>query len=146
MAPLRALASGAALLLFLAVGTPAHGAELDWPRVADVRVIEIVTQDPDGTERRTKVWFVLVDGQAIVRTNGSRWLANIRRDPDVVIRIADAVYEHRAVEITDWEMIEPANAAFREKYGLQDWVVGLFRFGRPDLLRLGPRSAPGEAL
>lgn len=137
---------GPAVLAAILASMSAHAAEVDWPRVADVRVIELLTHDDDGDERTTKVWFVLVEGEPILRTNGSKWLDNLRRDPELVIRIADASYGHRAEEITDWEMVEPVNDAFREKYGFQDWVVGLFRFGRPELLRLAPSLAESETL
>ena len=70
-------------LALAATAATANADELDWEHVADVRVIQVVTTDEDADERTTKVWFVLIDGVSYLRTNDSRWLENIRRDPGV---------------------------------------------------------------
>ncbi len=68
-----------AVLVFAAPAAPDHP---DWEALADVEVIEVLTHDEDGDLRETKVWFVLLDGEPYLRTSGSRWLENLRRDPE----------------------------------------------------------------
>jgi hypothetical protein len=127
-------------LLLLAPGLAAAGYP-DWPAVADVGVIEVLTVDEDGDAREAKVWFVLVDGQPYLRTNGSRWLENLRRDPNLGLRIDDEVYEARAVEVPGDEILEQVDAASREKYGWQEAIIHPFRMKKPEVLLIMPRSA-----
>lgn len=137
---LRASSLRAAPLLALVTLLPgaAIAQNLDWSSVADVKVIEVLTHDEDGDLRETKVWFVLIDGVPYLRTNGSRWLENIRRDPDVTIRIGDDRYPQRAREVTSPEMIERVDAATREKYGFQEAFIHVFRIHDPQILELSP--------
>src|SRR5687768_15143125 len=55
------------LLLLTLAGPAAATDEVDWPRVADTDVVEIVTSDEDGALRETKVWIVVLDGHGYVR-------------------------------------------------------------------------------
>ncbi len=133
----------APLLLALApllVAAPARADAPDWESLADVKVIEVVTRDADGDLRETKVWFVLVDGASYLRTNGSRWLENLRRDPNLVLRIEGREYEARAEEIPGDEIVEKVDRATLEKYGWQERMIHPFRMGKPDILRLSPRA------
>ena len=82
----RALGIGAALAL-AAVGASPAAAQGGWTPFAGADVVRIVTQDEDGGERDTPVWIVLVDGAPYVRTNDSRWLANIRRGSEITLRL-----------------------------------------------------------
>jgi hypothetical protein len=134
--------------LFVAVAscasTPPPTAEtpLDWEAVADERVPTIVTRDPDGDERVTKLWVVVVDGQGLIRTGNSRWFRNMERDPNVVFWIGGHAHPLRVELVTDESIEKRANAAFREKYGWEDWILS--PFGEPDdnVLRLLPREQP----
>ena len=103
-------------------------------------IIEIITVDPDGDLRDTKVWFVTIDDTAYLRTNGSRWLANIKRDPEVVIRIEGREFPQLAHVVPGEEIIERVDAASREKYGWQEALIHPFRIKPPDILRLSPRG------
>lgn len=116
----------------------------DWQALAEVAVIEVLTQDADGSPRESKVWFVLLDGEAYLRTSDSRWLANLRRDPDLALRIEGRTYEARAEEIAGDEILARVDAASVEKYGWQERVIHVFRMRKPEILRLLPRAAePG---
>jgi hypothetical protein len=132
----RSVAWGATLLAWGAIAAPVLASEPDWAALSDVGVIEIVTEDEDGDLRETKVWFVLVDGIAYLRTNGSRWLENIHRDPNLVVRIGDEEYAQVAREVTTPTMIERVDEASREKYGWQEAVIHAFRFSDPQILEL----------
>jgi hypothetical protein len=131
------------LLLALApllVAAPARADSPDWESLADVEVIEVVTRDADGDLRETKVWFVLVDGASYLRTQGSRWLENLRRDPNLVLRIEGREYEARAEEIPGDEIVEKVDLATVEKYGWQERMIHPFRMRKPEILRLLPRE------
>ena len=104
-----------------------------------MKVIEVVTRDADGDLRETKVWFVLVDGAPYLRTHGSRWLANLRRDPNLVLRIEGREYEARAEEIPGDEIVEAVDRASVEKYGWQERMIHPFRTRKPEILRLSAR-------
>ena len=109
---------------------------LEWESVAGEGVPTIVTRDPDGEERVTKLWLVVVDGQGLITTGDSRWFQNIQRDPNVVLRIGGYAYPLRAELVTDESLERRASAAFREKYGWQDWLAGLFSGPDANLMRL----------
>ncbi len=129
------------LLLFsLLLAAPALAEYPDWASVADVEVIEVVTRDADGDLRETKVWFVLVDDVAYLRTSRSRWLENLRRDPDLVLRIEGREYEASAEEVPGDEIVEQVDRVTREKYGWQEGAIHIFRMRKPDILKLSPRA------
>jgi hypothetical protein len=119
---------------------PVADTAIDWTAVAEEQVPEIVTRDPDGGERVTKLWLVVLDGQGLIRTGDSRWFGDIQRDPDVVFRVGGYAYPLRAEPVTDESLIERADSAFREKYGFQDWLI--HPFGQPgkNVMRLVPRE------
>ena len=137
---MRKLSVSLALLLAGLASGSARAEYPDWAAVADVGVIEVLTRDADGDLRETKVWFVLVDGEPYLRTNGSRWLENLRRDPQLELRIRDRVYEARAEEIPGDEILTRVDQASREKYGWQERFIHVFRMAKPEILRLAPRS------
>jgi hypothetical protein len=114
---------------------------IDWGAVADVSVPRIVTVDPDGDSRVTKLWIVVVDGAGYIRTSGTRWFGNIERDPEVVLRVGGVAYPLRARLVLDANLRDRINAAFRTKYGFEDRLAGWF--SSPDqanILRLIPRD------
>jgi hypothetical protein len=120
---------------------PATADYPDWGGVADVKVIEMITEDEDGGLRESKVWFILLDGEPYLRTNDSRWLANLRRDRDCRLRIGDEVYEARASEVPGEQFIERVDAASLDKYGWQERLIHPFRIRDPQILRIQPRAA-----
>jgi hypothetical protein len=133
----------AALALLLAAalaagGGDARAAEIDWTPFAEEDVVEILTVDPDGEPRETKVWVVVVGDAAYVRTNDSRWLANIRRDPLFRMRVREREFPLRAVEATERETIERVEAGFKAKYGFMQRVMSTLRLREPTVLRLEP--------
>jgi hypothetical protein len=117
----------------------ASGAELDWTPFAEEGVVEILTVDPDGEARETKVWVVVVDDAAWVRTNDSRWLANIRRDPEVRMRVREREYPLTAQEMVDRAVADRVEEAFKAKYGWMQRAMSALRVREPTVLRLAPR-------
>lgn len=132
-----------ALLVGLAFASgvgDARAEEIDWTPFAEEWGVEILTVDPDGEPRETSVWVVVVGEAAYVRTNDSRWLANIRRDPLVGMRIRDREYPLRADEDVDRETGELVEEAFKAKYGWMQRVMSALRLREPTVLRLEPRE------
>ena len=127
-------------LLILAGGTAAEAEFPDWNQFADVQVIEVLTYDEDGELRETPVWFVLLSAEAYLRTSNSRWLENLRRDPNLRLRIEGVIYEAQAEEIPDEGLLGKIDIASSRKYGLQEQVINLFRMSPPQILRIFPRE------
>jgi hypothetical protein len=125
------------LALVLGGAAAARAAEPNWDALADVGQIEVVTHDEDGDERETTVWFAVVDGQGFIRTGGSTWGQNVRRNPaDVVLRIEGVEYPLRAEFIENDKLRERVVAAFREKYGWFDGFADVVRGKRPNIMHM----------
>jgi hypothetical protein len=112
----------------------------DWNVVADVREVEVLTRNEDGSSRETTIWLVVLDGRGYIRTSRrTTWGGNVQRSPDIVLRIEDAEYPLRAGFVEDDALRERIVAAFREKYGWFDGFVNFVRGARPLIMRLDPR-------
>ena len=129
-----------ALLALLWLATPAQAAS-DWSPFAEADVVRIVTRDEDGAERDTPVWFVVVDGAGFVRTNDSRWLANIRRGSSVALRFDRSERAVTAEEVSDATVTGAVEEAFKAKYGWVQRVMSTFRMREPTVLRLRERTS-----
>lgn len=114
---------------------------MDWSTVQDERVPVVVTADPGGEVRETKIWLVVLDGQGFIRTSETRWFKNEERDPNVVLRVGGAAHPLRAKLVMDPELRARINTAFAEKYGYQETIVGWFTDrGDANMLRLVGRE------
>jgi hypothetical protein len=108
----------------------------DWTPYREDSTIEIITLDEDGEIRETKIWIVVLDDMGFIRTNDSRWLANIRRGSAVRLRVRE-VETPVAVEIVDDTAIyDRVEQAFKDKYGLMQRVMSAFRMSRPTVMRI----------
>jgi hypothetical protein len=110
----------------------------DWAALAEVEVIDVLTVDEDGDLRTTPVWFVLLDGEPHLRTSGSTWLENLRRDPRFRLVIEEREYTARAKEVTSEGIVARVDAASLAKYGWQESFIHFFRLGTPEILKLSP--------
>ena len=122
--------------LLLALAGAAHAAELDWQRFQDEDVIEIITHDDDGALRETSIWIVSFDGHGYVRTNDSRWLANIRRGSSVALRLGEDEFPVTAREPNDAAIAARVEEGFKQKYGFTQRVMSVFRMREPTVLEL----------
>jgi hypothetical protein len=138
-----ALAFVLALALALPAGPTRASALVDWNAVADVDTIEVVTIDPGGQPRVTTVGLAVVGGRGYVRSSGTRWLDDLGRDPDLLVRIGADELPLRAMRVHDSETREAVAAAFREKDGLGGLLLDVVRTlrGGPTFLRLEPRTS-----
>jgi len=131
----------AGALLALALLIPAGvAAAAEWAPFAETKTIEIHTQDEDGEARKTKVWIVVVDGTGYVRTNDSRWLANIRRGSTIEIRAGETTLAVGASEVEDEAVRDQVEEAFKAKYGAMQKFMSFFRISEPTVLRLDAGS------
>jgi hypothetical protein len=128
--------AGALSILAVAVIAAAAAEAPDWNAVKDIDTVSIATSNPDGTQRYTTIWIVVVGDRAYIRTGDTTWGANVARDPNVKLVIGDKEYSLRAdfVEADDEHAL--VMAAFNEKYGWSDTVLGWFRGARPKIMRL----------
>jgi hypothetical protein len=120
---------------------PATGAP-DWASLGDEKVPQLVTHDADGDERITKLWISVVDGRAYLRTGGSRWNANLEREPRAELWIGEHAYPVGVTRVEDSDLRVRIEAGFREKYGFGDKLISPFRSSEPNLWRLDPAASP----
>lgn len=138
-----ARAAGLALVALVAMpGVAAAVADAGTPlsAFAAADVVRIVTRDADGDERDTSIWIAEVDGGLYVRTNESRWLANIRRGSPVALRVDETTLPVSAEEVSDPAATARVEAAFKVKYGFVQRVMSLFRVREPTVLRLREKA------
>ena len=129
-----------AVALLLCVAGTAHAQAVDWNLANQHDVIELLTTDPDGKARETKVWIAELDGRGYVRTNDSRWYQNFGRNPDGMIRFGGVEFPIRAEVVNDAALRERVDAVFAKKYPFSMWVSGLFgRHGGDNCLALSAR-------
>jgi len=124
------------LALAILFAATAAAAETSWSPFEEASVVQIVTQDEDGSKRDTPVWFVVVDGAGYVRTNDSRWLANIRRGSSVALRLDETERPVASEEVSDAAVTDAVEEAFKTKYGLMQRMMSVFRMREPTVLRL----------
>ena len=135
----------------LVLGTCAQASAIanpdEWRPFAERDVIEIITRDPDEDLRETKIWIVVLDGTGYIRTNNSRWLANIRRGSPIALRANEWESRVTAVEIDDPALKAKIETAFKKKYGLMQRMMSFFRISEPTVLGLklaGPTEADNQ--
>jgi hypothetical protein len=126
------------LAAFVLLGGEAGAADFDWTPARETSVVDILTTDADGALRETKVWIVVLGDAGYVRTNDSRWLANIRRGSRVQLRAGERTSAVRASEIEDAATKQQVEAAFKAKYGALQKLMSALRMREPSVLRLEP--------
>lgn len=123
------------VMLALALSSVAHAAP-DWSQLADAQTVEVISTDEGGGSRLTTVWIVVLDHQAYVRTSGTTWGDNVEREGTLRLRVPAGEYALRAEKVLNAAEVERVVAAFREKYGTSDMLMGPFRFGERRVFRL----------
>ena len=134
IARLRMLALALSIAL-LALAASAYEPP-DWDAIKDVETVSVGTMNADGSVRYTTVWLVVVGGRGYLRTGNTSWGENVARDPNVTLVVGEKKYPLRADLIEAEDERALVTAAFNEKYGWSDSVIGWFRGGRPKIMRL----------
>ena len=139
----RCLTTLSAALVFvaaLAAADTATAQRFDPKATEHVKVVELITNDDEGKERTTKLWVVLLAGEAYLRTNASNWLANLKRNPAARLRVEGTEYPVMTEVISDPMWVDRVDQASKEKYGWQETSIHLFRLWEPTIVRLHPAS------
>jgi hypothetical protein len=123
-------------LVVVLFSVAAFAGSFDWSSARDESVVEILTSDADGSLRETPIWVVVIDGAGYVRTNDSKWLANIRRGSAVRMRLRGVESPMRATEVKDAALTDRIEEAFKAKYGVTQRLMSLFRISDPTVLKL----------
>ncbi len=89
---------------------------IDWADADESWSIHVVTLDPDGDERVTRIWMALLDRQGVFRTNDSRWWANILRTRELRVRHAGSDHLFEVVIVEDLAERARIDEVFLQKY------------------------------
>lgn len=82
-------------------------------------MILVVTTDPEGQPRTTRLWLVVIDESGYLRTSETPWSHDIERDPSFSLLAGNTSYPVSATRIGfGTEEHARVMAAFGEKYGL----------------------------
>jgi hypothetical protein len=119
----RTLALLASALLLSCTTPPLALDAIDWSSADEHWSLHIVTTDPEGDERVTRIWLAQVDGAGTLRTGDSRWWHNLQRDPACRIRLDGVDYPVRAESVTDPVGRVRIDDAFLAKYGRWERMV-----------------------
>jgi hypothetical protein len=130
---------GLAMVMVATVGFSAAAQEPDWEAISEQDVVEVLTQDEDGSVRETTVWLLVQDGEAYVRTGGSNWGANVVRSGELTLRVGEAEYPMTVEFEEDDAYRARIKQGFRDKYGWSDGLLSWIRGNRPKHMRLVSR-------
>ena len=107
---------------------PAGAARAAWSDFKDEEEILAVLHREDGESREVKIWLVVLDDQAFVRTRNTSWRADLERDPKAALRIQGKDHPIRAIPVKDPELYNRVNEAYTAKYGRTSHVfLGVMR-------------------
>jgi len=87
-------------------------APASWSSVPDVIQLETRPDDPYSVN----IWALVKSGNLYLATENARWLAHIKADDRVRVRIDGMLYALRAEQVTEVEEMNRLAAAYREKY------------------------------
>jgi hypothetical protein len=108
------------LVLFVPLGCasiPVSTVALDWADADESWSIQVVTVDPDGADRVTRIWMAVEAGEGVLRTNNSRWWANLTRDPKIRVRHRGADHLFSVKLVTEQSEKVRIDEVFLKKFG-----------------------------
>ena len=128
-------------------GTLVAGPEPDWSFVRDVREVEFQLLEP---ARSRTTWILDHQGRAYIPCGymtswwgrlWKRWPGEAERDPRILLRIGDALYERRLLRIEQGPELAPLLAELSRKYaGGREIPLEAVSSGSLLLYELAPRS------
>ena len=95
----------------------------DWSFTSDAHEIFIETVTSYWIPHSVTAWCVTVGDELYVAADDAdekSWVANVARDPNVRLKIADKIYEQKLVPITDPVTIAFIDSGFERKYEYED--------------------------
>lgn len=128
-------------------GERATGPEPDWSFVRDVREVEFQLVDPP---RSRTTWILDHDGKAYIPCGymttwwgklWKRWPHEVAKDPRVILRVGDKLYDRRLVRVTGGPEVKPLLDQLGAKYlGGREVPLEAVTSGSLWLYELAPRS------
>jgi hypothetical protein len=111
-------------LAIFACATPTTSPEpIDWQAANERWSVHVVTVDPDGDERVTRIWLAMVGDETMLRTNDSRWWQNIVRNSKCSLRLDRTDYALYTDPVVAPEERVRIDEAFLEKYGWMERML-----------------------
>jgi hypothetical protein len=127
-------------------GELVSGPEPDWSFVRDVPEVEFQLLDP---ARSRTTWILHHEGKAYIPCGymttwwgkiWKRWPLEAERDPRILLRIGDALYERELVRVREGPIVEPLLAELSRKYaGGREIPMDAVTSGYLWLFELAPR-------
>jgi hypothetical protein len=124
-----------------------RGPEPDWSFVRDVREVEFQLMDPP---RSRTTWILHHEGKAYIPCGymttwwgriWKQWPIEAERDPRILLRIGDALYERRLVRIREGPVVAPLLSELSRKYaGGREIPMEAVTSGYLWLYELAPRG------
>ena len=92
-------------------------APADWSDTDEVSTVQLETRPADPYS--VNVWVVALDEHLYVHAgaNRSEWVEHIEADPDVRLRVGDAIYALRAARVETQDECDRFSEAYEAKYG-----------------------------
>jgi len=121
------------------------GPEPDWSFVREVGEVEFQLLEPP---RSRTTWILEHEGKAYIPCGymtswwgklWKQWPLEAERDPRILLRIGDALYERRLVRVQEGPVVAPLLAELGRKYGLGEIPVEAVSSGGLWLYELAPR-------
>ncbi len=123
------------------------GPEPDWSFVRDLQEVEFQLLDP---ARSRTTWILYHDGKAYIPSGymttwwgriWKQWPHEAEKDPRVLLRIGDALYERKLVRVEEGPVVAPLLGELSRKYaGGSEIPVDAVTSGYLWLYELAPRS------
>jgi hypothetical protein len=128
-------------------GTLVTGPEPDWSFVRDVPEVQFQLLDPP---RSRTTWILYHEGKAYIPCGymttwwgriWKRWPLEVEKDPRILLRIGDELYERRLVRIREGPVVAPLLAELGRKYaGGREIPMEAVTSGYLWLFELAPRA------
>ena len=97
-----------------------------WQAVNALWSVPLATREPNGELRISRAWITVVDGHGAMRSGGTHWLENLRRDPSACLWIAGVAHPLRVEIVVDEAQARRIASALRDKYGWQErWLMAV---------------------
>lgn len=103
-------------------GEVSHEPVTDWTFTDDIREILIETRTRYFVPHSVTIWCVSIDGDLYVGASSPDhpkeryWIRNVRRDPNVRLKIGDAIYERRLELVRGQERTDFVDSFYGKKY------------------------------
>jgi len=100
-------------------GEAAEQPVLDWSFASDVKEIFIETATPYFIPHSVTIWCATLGNQLYVgawEADTKHWVANVRRNPNVRLKIGDKIYAQKLEPVSDAATLAKLNHEYARKY------------------------------